>query len=74
MADLATGEHRYTPFIENYTSDEFRDAVAWMRSFVDRCADRYPGERETMREAFRTSARLEHACWEMCYTEEEWAV
>jgi thiaminase/transcriptional activator TenA len=72
MADLADGEHRYTPFVEKYTGEEFREAVAWMREFVDRCADRYPGERDAMREAFRRSARLEHAFWEMAYTQETW--
>jgi thiaminase/transcriptional activator TenA len=72
MAELATEEHRYTPFIEKYTSDEFHDSVAWMRDLVDRCAERYPGEHDAMREAFLTSARLEHEFWEMCYTEEDW--
>ncbi|MFB6173539.1 MAG: thiaminase II [Halobacteriales archaeon] len=74
MADLADGEHRYTPFIEKYTSEEFRDAVGWMREFVDRCGEDYPGERDAMREAFLTSARLEHAFWEMAYTREDWEV
>jgi thiaminase/transcriptional activator TenA len=74
MADLATDQHRYTPFIEKYTSDQFREAVTWMREFVDRCGERYPGERDAMREAFLTSARLEHAFWEMAYSGEEWAV
>ena len=72
MADLADGEHRYTPFIEKYTSEEVREAVAWMRTFVDDCGERYLGERDAMREAFRTSAPLEHACWEMSDTEESW--
>lgn len=74
MAELADGEHRYTPFIEKYTSDEFQEAVDWMRELVDDCAERNPGEREAMREAFLTSARLEHDFWEMCYTREEWSV
>ncbi|MFB6301005.1 MAG: thiaminase II [Halobacteriales archaeon] len=74
MADLADDDHRYTPFIEKYTSEEFRDAVAWMRDFVDRCGEQYPGEHDAMREAFMTSARLEHAFWEMAYTTEEWPV
>ena len=74
MTDLATEDHRYTPFIEKYTSDEFREAVAWMREFVDRTGEQYPGEHEAMREAFLTSARLEHEFWEMAYTQEEWPV
>jgi len=68
------GEHRYTPFIEKYTSEEFYEAVGWMREFVDDCASAYPGEREAMRDAFARSARLEHAFWEMCYTQEGWDV
>ncbi|ELZ35913.1 thiaminase II [Halorubrum distributum] len=74
MAALATEAHRYTPFIEKYTSDEFRETVGWMRGLVDRYGEAYPGERDAMREAFLRSARLEHAFWEMCYTEEEWSV
>ena len=73
-ARLADGDHRYTPWIETYTSDEYRDVVETMRSFVDRCGEAYPGEHEAMREAFLTSARLEHQFWEMAYTEEAWAV
>lgn len=72
MADLATEEHRYTPFIEMYTSDEFREATDWCREFVDRCGERYPGEHEAMREAFLTSAKLEYRFWEMAYTREGW--
>ncbi|WP_254864607.1 thiaminase II [Halovivax gelatinilyticus] len=74
MAELADETHRYTPFIEKYTSDEFYEAVDWMRWLVDDCADRNPGEHDAMREAFLTSARLEHDFWEMCYTREEWSV
>ncbi|MGM0718473.1 MAG: thiaminase II [Halobacteriota archaeon] len=73
-AEQATGEHRYTPWIETYTSEEFREAVAMLRDFVDRCGDRYPGEHDAMREAFLTSARLEYAFWEMAYTGEGWTI
>ena len=74
MAELAAEEHRFSPFIEKYTSEEFHDAVDWMRELVDDCAARNPGEREAMREAFLTSARLEHDFWEMCYSTETWRV
>jgi thiaminase/transcriptional activator TenA len=74
MEALADERHRYTPFIEKYTSDEFIEAVDWMTEFVDDCASRYPGEREAMRDAFLRSARLEHAFWEMCYKQEGWEV
>jgi thiaminase/transcriptional activator TenA len=74
MADLATEEHRYTPFIEKYTSDAFRETVGWMRDLVDRHAEERPEERDAMRAAFLRSARLEHAFWEMAYTREQWPV
>ncbi|ELY94737.1 thiaminase II [Natrialba taiwanensis] len=72
MVELADEEHRYTPFIEMYTGEEFREATAWCREFVDRCGERYPGEQEAMREAFLTSAKLEYRFWEMAYTQEVW--
>jgi thiaminase (transcriptional activator TenA) len=74
MTDLARGEHRYTPFIETYTSDEFREATAWCREFVDRYGEQYPGEHDAMREAFLTSAKLEYRFWEMAYTREGWGL
>lgn len=73
-AELATETHRYSPWIETYTSDEFRDVVGSMREFVDRCGEQYPGEHEAMREAFLTSARFEYRFWEMAYTRESWGV
>ncbi|WP_440764131.1 thiaminase II [Natronorubrum sp. DTA7] len=72
MAELADEEHRYTPFIELYTGEEFREATAWCREFVDHCGERYPGEHDAMREAFLTSAKLEYRFWEMAYTLEGW--
>ncbi|QLC34827.1 thiaminase II (plasmid) [Halarchaeum sp. CBA1220] len=73
-AERATGEHRYTPWLEAYTSDEFRAVVERIRDFVDRCGERFPGEHDAMREAFLTSARLEYRFWEMAYTREGWEV
>ncbi|WP_144900936.1 thiaminase II [Halobellus captivus] len=72
MAARADGEHRYTPFIEKYTSDAFRESVAWMREVVDHCAETHPSLRAEMESAFRRSAELEYAFWEMSYTEERW--
>lgn len=74
MADHADDleENPYAPFIEMYTSEEFREATAWSREFVDDCAERFPGEHDAMREAFLTSAKLEYRFWEMAYTLEGW--
>ncbi|MFC4438968.1 MULTISPECIES: thiaminase II [Natrialbaceae] len=73
-ADLAEEDHEFTPFIDTYTGEEFREATAWCREFVDRCAERYPGEHDAMREAFLTSAKLEYRFWEMAYTQEGWGL
>ena len=72
MAELADESHRYTQFIETYTSDEFREDVRWSREFVDDCWEAAPGEHEAMESAFRTSAKLEYRFWEMAYTQEGW--
>lgn len=73
-ADLATEDHRYTPWIETYDSEEFRAVVRTMRAVVDRCGAEYPGERDAMTRAFLTSARFEYQFWEMAYTQETWPV
>jgi thiaminase/transcriptional activator TenA len=72
-AELADSDNRYAPFVEKYTSDAFRESVAWMRDLVDRLADEHPGSHDRMRAAFHRSARLEHDFWEMAYTRETWA-
>ena len=74
MAELADEDHRYTPFIDMYTSDEFRAEVDWCREFVDDCWDAAPGAHEAMEAAFLTSAKLEYRFWEMAYIQEEWEI
>jgi thiaminase/transcriptional activator TenA len=74
MAELADASNRYTPFIETYTSEAFRDDVRWGREFVDRCYEAFPGEHDAMEAAFLTSAKLEYRFWEMAYTQEGWGI
>ena len=74
MDALADEEHRYTPFIETYTGEEFREATEWCRAFVDRCGEEYPGQHEAMEAAFLRSAKLEYRFWEMAYTREGWGI
>ncbi len=74
MAELATETHRYTPFIQLYTSDEFRAEVQWCREFVDDCYAASPGEHAAMEDAFLTSAKLEYRFWDMAYTQEGWGL
>lgn len=73
-AERATDDHRYSSWIEKYTSEEFHEAVAWMTGLVDEMAEAYPGYHDEMEHAFLKSARLEHAFWEMCYQQETWPV
>jgi thiaminase/transcriptional activator TenA len=73
-AALATTEHKYTPWIELYTSDEFHAVVTDLRAIVDEVGQAYPGYHDAMEEAFLTSARLEYAFWDMAYTQETWEV
>ena len=65
MAELADETHEYTPFIDTYTSDEFREDVAWCREFVDDCWERYPGERAAMEDACLLSAKHDYRMLEM---------
>lgn len=74
VAERSDGDHRYTPFVEKYTSDAFRESVAWMGELVDDTADENPGARDAMRDAFLLAARLEYRFWEMAYTREGWEV
>lgn len=74
MQDVSTETHRYTPFIELYTSDEFAEACAWCRDFVDDLGGRYPGEHGAMHAAFLRSAQLEYQFWEMAYIQETWGL
>lgn len=72
MAELADETHRYTPFIEMYTSEEFGEATEWCRRFVDELGEQYPGAYDEMEQAFLMSAKLEYQFWEMAYTQESW--
>ena len=65
---------RYAEWIEQYTSEEFREAAAWLRDEMDRlAADRGPEKREALTETFVLSSRYEWQFWEMCWEGEEWS-
>ena len=72
MTGLADESHRYTPFIEMYTGEEFRELTVWTADLVDQLYDAHPGEHEAMETAFLTSAKLELQFWEMAYSQEGW--
>ncbi len=66
-------DERYADWIEQYTSEEFREAADWLRGEMDRLAeDRGPEKRAALTETFVLSSRYEWQFWEMCYRGEEW--
>ena len=68
-------DQRYADWIEQYASDEFADAAAWLRDELDRVAAGAGPEREArLEELFLLSSRYEWAFWEMCWTGEAWPV
>lgn len=74
---MATGappeDERYAEWIEQYTSEEFREAAAWLRSETDRVAGGRTGpERERLVDTFVLSSRYEWSFWEMCWEGESW--
>lgn len=59
---------RYADWIEQYRSDDFREASEWLRSELDRLADGVTQDRKKkLREIFLLSSRYEYAFWEMCW-------
>ena len=74
-ADNPPADQRYADWIEQYTSDEFREAAAWLRSEMDRLAEHAGAEkRARLTDIFLVSSRYEWRFWEMCWTGEEWEV
>jgi thiaminase (transcriptional activator TenA) len=66
-------DQRYADWIDQYASDEFAEAVTWLRSEMDREAEGASDEkRERLRETFLVSSRYEWMFWEMCHKGERW--
>lgn len=64
---------RYAEWIEQYSSEEFVAAAAWLREELDRVASD-AGETRLARleHLFVLSSRYEWAFWEMCWEGESW--
>ena len=76
---LAAGDppkdQRYADWIEQYTSDEFGDAVDWLKFEMNRLADGTGEEkRRRLIDLFVLSSRYEWQFWEMCWHSEDWKV
>jgi thiaminase (transcriptional activator TenA) len=74
---LAAGElpadRRYRDWIEQYASEEFAQAAAWLRRELDRVAEGATAEqRARLREIFLLSSRYELRFWDMCWDGESW--
>ncbi|MCK5447503.1 MAG: thiaminase II, partial [Gemmatimonadetes bacterium] len=68
-------DQRYADWIEQYASDEFREAAGWLRSEMDRLADGVSVEkRARLMDLFVLSSRYEWQFWEMCWRGETWPV
>ncbi len=68
-------DQRYADWIEQYASDEFREAAGWLRSEMDRLADGVSVEkRARLTDLFVLSSRYEWQFWEMCWRGETWPV
>jgi thiaminase/transcriptional activator TenA len=67
-------DRRYADWIDQYASDEFAEAGAWLRSELDRVtADVSEEKRARLQEIFILSSRYELRFWDMCWEGESWA-
>jgi thiaminase len=67
------GKSPWQEFIDNWTSEGFRQYVDWLAETLDQLVqDKAEGELEVIRDLFRTTARYEYLFWEMARTEEKW--
>jgi thiaminase/transcriptional activator TenA len=66
-------DQRYADWIEQYASDEFAQAAAWLRREMDGLAASVSPEKEArLTEIFLISSRYEWLFWEMCWQGETW--
>jgi thiaminase/transcriptional activator TenA len=66
-------DQRYADWISQYASDEFADALDWLKREADRLAQGIDEEKkERLREIFLISTRYEWLFWEMCWKGESW--
>lgn len=71
----APADRRYADWIVQYTSDEFAEAVDWLKTEMNRLAEGASAEkRRRLIDLFVLSSRYEWLFWEMCWKGEEWAV
>ena len=68
-------DQRYADWISQYASEEFFEALVWLRREMDRLGTGVSEEkRNRLREIFLISTRYEGLFWEMCWKGEVWEV
>jgi len=66
-------DQRYRDWIDQYASEEFAEAGAWLRSELDREAEgATPEKRARLEHLFVLSSRYELRFWDMCWEGESW--
>lgn len=66
-------DQRYADWIEQYASDAFAQAAAWLRGEMDGLSGSLSPEKEArLTEIFLISSRYEWLFWEMCWQGETW--
>ena len=72
---MPTVQPLYCRWIEMYSSPEFAELAAWLRSFVGRSELTSGDEqRNRMERLFLTSSRYEYMFWDAAYRMEDWPV
>ena len=67
-AEGAPQDPRYADWIAQYTSPDYREAVDWLKTDLDRLAANAPdSERERLLGIFLASSRYEVRFWDMCW-------
>lgn len=68
-------DQRYADWIAQYASEEFAQAVEWLKGEMNRLAEGAAAEKKKrLTEIFLLSSRYEWMFWEMCWTGESWPV
>lgn len=66
-------DQRYAEWIEQYASDDFHQAMVWLRDELDRLgAHAGPEKKARLTGLFVLSSQYEERFWEMCWAGESW--
>jgi thiaminase/transcriptional activator TenA len=67
------GDQRYADWIQQYASQEFAEALAWLQAELNRLSEGIGHEKVArVKDIFLTSTRYEGLFWDMCWNGESW--